>query len=221
MQKRRIHRVKRPLFAVLGLALLLALCACAGSARAASSGAAAVSPGTSPDSTAAAQADTGGKSLVVYFSATGNTEKVAQEIAAQTGADVFKLVPAEPYTAADLDYGNDACRANLEQNDANARPGIAGELPDLSGYDTVYLGFPIWWGTMPRIINTLLDGCDFSGKTVLPFCTSGGSGISTAVEAIRSAEPDAEVKDGLRLSGSAANDCTEAVAAWLKENGVS
>lgn len=209
--------MKRRTFLALGAAL--ALCACTGKTEAVSSliSGAASSSSSVPSEEAASAA--GGKSLVIWFSATGNTAKVAQEILAQTGADSFELVPAEPYTAADLDYNKDDCRANREQNDANARPALAGELPDGSEYDTVYLGFPIWWGTMPRIINTLLDACDFGGKTIWPFCTSGSSGISTAVSAIRNAEPDAEVKDGLRLSGSAAASCAADVANWLGNDG--
>lgn len=87
-------------------------------------------------------------------------------------------------------------------NDPDARPAIAGDAIDLSGYDTVFIGYPIWWGTMPKIINTLLDTYDFAGKVVLPFCTSGGSGIATSVTAIRNAEPDADVRDGLRVTSA-------------------
>ena len=87
-------------------------------------------------------------------------------------------------------------------NDPSVRPAIAGDGIDISSYDTVIIGYPIWWGTMPRIINTFLDTCDLSGKTVLPFCTSGSSGVSKSVSDQRSAEPDADVKDGLRVSGA-------------------
>ena len=156
------------------------------------------------------------KTLVVYFSATGNTKAVAEKIAALTGADVYELLPAEPYTEADLDYNVKDCRANLEMNDSSARPAISGESIDLSGYDTVIVGYPIWWGTMPRIINTFLDAYDLSGKTVLPFCTSGGSGVSRSVSDIRDAEPDADVRDGLRARG--ADD--SGIESWLSENGL-
>lgn len=157
------------------------------------------------------------KTLVVYFSATGNTKSVAEEIARLTGADLYEIVPADPYTAEDLNYNNNDCRANQEMNDASARPAIGSEAIDVSSYDTVFVGYPIWWGTMPRIINTFLDTYDLSGKTVLPFCTSGGSGISQSVSAIRAAEPDADVRDGLRSSG--ADD--SGIEGWIADNEIS
>ena len=152
------------------------------------------------------------KILVAYFSCTGTTKAVAEKIAELTGGDLYEIVPSDPYTAADLNYNNNNCRANREMNDPSARPAIAGDNIDLSAYDTVIIGYPIWWGTMPRIINTFLDTYDLSGKTVLPFCTSGGSGISSSVSAIKSAEPGANVKDGLRASG------TSGLNAWLEKN---
>ena len=130
----------------------------------------------------------------------------------------MELLPEEPYTEDDLNYQDDSCRANQEMNDENARPAISGRIENLSDYDTLYIGFPIWWGTMPRIMNTFFDEYDLSGKTVMPFCTSGGSGIDQAVSAIREAEPDAEVREGLRVGSGSAENCTEAVAAWLEGN---
>lgn len=157
------------------------------------------------------------KTLVVYFSATGNTKAVAEEIVRLTGADLHEIVPADPYTAEDLNYNNNNdCRANQEMNDASARPAIGSEAIDVSSYDTVFVGYPIWWGTMPRIINAFLDTYDLSGKTVLPFCTSGGSGISQSVSAIRAAEPDPDVRDGLRSSG--ADD--SGIEGWIADNGI-
>ena len=155
------------------------------------------------------------KVLVAYFSCTGTTKAVAEKIAELTGGDLYEIVPAVPYTSADLNYNNSNCRANREMNDPSARPAIAGNGIDLSAYDTVILGYPIWWGTMPRIINTFLDAYDLSGKTILPFCTSGGSGVSKSVSDIRSAEPDANVRDGLRASG--ANDRN--LEGWLQNGG--
>ena len=152
------------------------------------------------------------KILVAYFSCTGTTKAVAEKIAELTGGDLYEIVPSDPYTSADLNYNNNNCRANREMNDPSARPAIAGDNIDLSVYDTVILGYPLWWGTMPRIINTFLDTYDLSGKTVLPFCTSGGSGVSKSVSDIRSAEPEANVKDGLRASLSSD------VSAWLEKN---
>ncbi len=160
-----------------------------------------------PDSTT-------GSTLVVYFSCTGNTKAVAEKIADICSADIYEIVPAEPYTSADLNYNDDNCRANREMNDESARPEIGSQPIDLSGYDAVFIGYPIWWGTMPRIINTFLDTYDLSGKTVMPFCTSGSSGISTSVSAIRGAEPNADIRDGLRESG--ADDSK--IETWIADN---
>ena len=140
--------------------------------------------------------------LVVYFSATGNTESLAQTIAEVMGADIYEIVPEEPYTSEDLNYSDDSCRANQEMNDPGARPAIAGSVENMDEYDTILLGYPIWWGTMPRIINTFLDSYDLSGKTIMPFCTSGGTGITTSVSDIRGICTDSEVTDGLRGSAS-------------------
>lgn len=156
------------------------------------------------------------KALVVYFSCTGNTKSVAEKIAQLTGADLYEIVPAELYTAEDLNYNNDSCRANREMNDTSARPAIGSKSIDISAYDTVYIGYPIWWGTMPRIINTFLDTYDLSGKTVMPFCTSGSSGISKSVSDIRAEEPTADVRDGLRASGSSDSSIDE----WISRNGL-
>lgn len=122
----------------------------------------------------------GEKILVAYFSATGNTEAVAQIIASQLEADLFEIVPAQPYADADLNYSDDTCRANQEQNNPAARPEIAAVVDNIEDYDVVLLGFPIWWGQEPRILDTFVESYDWSGKTVAAFCTSGGSGIGTA-----------------------------------------
>lgn len=158
--------------------------------------------------------ETASKALVVYFSCTGNTKAVAERISQLTGADLYEIVPEIPYTDEDLNYNDDSCRANKEMNDASARPAIGSDAVDISDYDTVYIGYPIWWGTMPRIINTFLDTYDLSGKTVMPFCTSGSSGISKSVSDIRAEEPDADVRDGLRASDSSDSSIDE----WLSRN---
>lgn len=166
-------------------------------------------PATEPE-------ETEPKALVVYFSCTGNTKSVAEKIAQITGADLYEIVPAEPYTAEDLNYNNDNCRANREMDDPSARPAIGSNTVEISAYDTVFIGYPIWWGTMPRIINTFLDTYDLSGKTVMPFCTSGSSGISTSVSDLRAEEPSADVRDGLRASGSSDSSIDE----WISQNGL-
>lgn len=146
---------------------------------------------------------------IVYFSATGNTKMVAQYIQEETGGTLFEIEPEEKYTDRDLDYNNDDCRANEEQNDPSARPGIENTI-DLSSYDIVYLGYPIWWGDVPKIILTFLDETDLSGKTVIPFCTSGGSGIETSLDTLKNYNSDIDWIDGERLSTSKAD-----VTDWL------
>jgi len=122
------------------------------------------------------------KSLVVVFSCTGTTKGVAEKIAALTGAELVDLVPAQPYTAEDLNYNDRSTRATVEQNTPDARPEIAEDI-SLDGVTTLYLGYPIWWGQAPRIMSTFVESHDFTGITVVPFCTSGGSGLSANVTA--------------------------------------
>lgn len=156
------------------------------------------------------------KSLVVYFSWSGNTESVAQEIAAQTGADVFKIEPQEPYTD---DYDELLDIAQEEQRNS-ARPAIAGSIENLDSYEVIYLGFPNWWGDMPMILYTFLEEYDLSGKTVAPFVTSGGSGFSNTVSAMKSLEPEADFIDGLSLGSSAAAEPADSVGSWLEDIGL-
>ena len=113
------------------------------------------------------------KTLVAVFSASRVTKRVGEEIARIAGADFYEIVPKEIYTSADLDWMNKRSRSSVEMNDPSARPEIAGDAPDMAAYDTVIVGFPIWWGVAPRIIETFLENNDFSGKTIAPFCTSG------------------------------------------------
>lgn len=146
-------------------------------------------------------------SVVLYFSATGNTERIAEYIQEITNSDIIEILPQEEYTSEDLDYSNDNCRANLEQNDDSARPAIANNI-DISNYDVIYLGFPIWWGDVPKIILTLMDTYDFTGKTVIPFCTSGGSGISQSMNTLGSYE-GINFIDGERFSSGTSRDEVE------------
>ena len=122
--------------------------------------------------------------LVAVFSASGVTRKVGEEIARIAGADFYEIVPEELYTAADLDWMNKKSRSSVEMNDPSARPEIAGSAINMASYDTVIVGFPIWWGIAPRIIETFLESYDFSGKKIIPFCTSGGSGVGRSDTAL-------------------------------------
>ena len=140
-----------------------------------------------------------GSAAVVYFSATGNTASVAERVAQTTGCTLMEIVPQEPYAPADLDYNSD-CRANAEQSDGAARPAIATPAPDATNADVVYLGYPIWWGRAPRIVLTWLESQDLAGKTVVPFCTSGSSGIGGSISEIETAAAGATLEDGMRFS---------------------
>ena len=124
------------------------------------------------------------KVLVAVFSASGATKRVGEEIARIAGADFYEIVPRELYTGADLNWMNKKSRSSVEMNDPSARPEIAGNALDMAEYDTVIIGFPIWWGIAPRIIETFLESYDFSGKTIIPFCTSGGSGVGRSDTAL-------------------------------------
>ena len=139
-------------------------------------------------------------SVVLYFSATGTTKSIAQRIAKESNSEIIEIVPKEKYKSEDLDYNSD-CRANREQNDPKARPEIENTI-DIAKYNTIYLGYPIWWGTNPKIILTLLDTYDFTGKTIIPFCTSGSSDITNSVEELRNYNSKLTIKDGRRFSSS-------------------
>lgn len=151
------------------------------------------------------------KSLVLYFSATNNTEQVAKYISEITSSDILEIIPKDGYTNEDLDYNNNNSRANREQNDKNARPEISNNL-DLENYDVIYLGYPIWWGEEPRIILTLLDNYNLENKTIILFCTSGGSGIELSVSNIRNYNDKLNVLDGKRFSP---NSSKEEVITWI------
>ena len=143
---------------------------------------------------------------------------MAQKIAAETNSDIFEIVPEVPYTSADLNYSNSNCRANKEQNDPTARPAISSKLENIEDYDVVLIGYPIWWGTMPKIINTFLDTYDLLDKTVMPFCTSGSSGIERSVSDIRNICTNSIVTAGFR--GTTSTTGTR-IRAWLDNNNFS
>ena len=152
------------------------------------------------------------KALVAYFSCTGNTGKIAESIAAELDADVWQITPETPYTSADLNYSDSSTRATREQNDASARPAISGAVGNMADYDVIFLGYPIWWGQAPKIMYTFVESYDLSGKTIVPFCTSGSSGIGSSAANLRASAPDAVWLPGNRFSGSASRS---AVADWL------
>ena len=146
------------------------------------------------------------KTLVAYFSASGVTARTAKEIAEAVGGDLYEIRPAQPYTSVDLNWMDKKSRSTLEMNDPACRPAIAEPVEHMEQYDTVFVGFPIWWYVEPRIVDTFLESYDFSGKTVIPFATSGGSGIGKAEESLRAQCPKAGWKKGQLLNRSGARD---------------
>lgn len=159
-------------------------------------------PDPSPDNPTP-EPGTDGRALVVYFSCTNTTKGVAEHIASVTESGMYRIEPEEPYTSADLDYNNSSSRANREQNDPSARPAIAGSLENLSDYDIVFLGYPIWWGKAPKIIFTFLESYDFAGKTIVPFCTSHSSGIGSSDTDLHALAAQATWMQGRRFGGNA------------------
>lgn len=149
------------------------------------------------------------KTAVVYFSATGNTAEVAKLIAEETKADIIEIVPEVAYTAEDLNYNDENCRANKEMNDDTARPEISTDLSAVSEYDVIYIGYPIWWGTAPRIIQTFLENSDVSQATIYTFCTSGGSGIEQSIEDLQNIYSDITIVSGKRFNKATETDVKE------------
>ena len=153
------------------------------------------------------------KTLVAYFSASGVTAKVAAKLAEASGADLFEIVPETPYTRADLNYMNKKSRNSVEMNDPDCRPAIASRVENMEDYDTVFVGFPVWWYREPSIIDTFMEAYDFSGKTVIPFCTSGGSGLGPAGDNMQKLAPGSKVVKGERFP---ARVSSEELAAWAE-----
>ena len=150
--------------------------------------------------------------LVAVFSASGVTKRVGEEIARVAGADFYGIVPKEIYTSADLNWMNKKSRSSVEMNDPSARPEISGTVEDMASYDTVIIGFPIWWGIAPRIIETFLESYDFSGKTIIPFCTSGGSGVGKSDSALhKNVSADVKWAKGVQINRPNENE----IRKWL------
>ena len=153
------------------------------------------------------------KKLVAYFSASGVTAQVAKKLAEAVGADLFEIAPKVPYTKADLDWMDARSRSTVEMKDPGSRPELAAALPDAADYDTVYVGFPIWWYVAPTIVNTFLESIDLSGKTVVPFATSGGSGMGKTNERRAPSCKGAKLLNGKVFKRSVSR---EELAAWAE-----
>ncbi len=156
--------------------------------------------------------------LVAYFSCTGTTARAAQTLAKATGAELFEIKPAVPYTSADLDWNDARSRSSVEMKDPSSRPEIATTVEDMDAYDIVFVGFPVWWYTAPTIINTFLESYDFSGKTVVPFGTSGGTPASSGEKSMRaSCSGDVTWKPAKTLNGRPSAD---ALRKWVADLGL-
>ena len=153
------------------------------------------------------------KKLVAYFSASGVTAAVAEQLAKAAGADIYEIKPETPYTAADLDWTNKSSRSSVEMSNKSFRPAISGTPCDTDQYDVIFLGFPIWWYVAPTIINTFLESYDFSGKTVIPFATSGGSGMGKTDSVLKKCCSDKTIwKQGKKMSS---RESAAAVKSWI------
>ena len=157
------------------------------------------------------------KILVVYFSATKTTEGVAEMIADSLSADIYEIVPEQSYTDADLDYHDDSSRSTIEMNDSTARPAISGSVENMEQYSIVFIGYPIWWGDAPRILSTFMESYDFSGKTIVPFCTSGGSGVGSSASNLEALTEGATWLSGTRLNGGSSY---ETIVDWVNGLGL-
>ena len=222
--------MKRILSIIIAVMLLASLAACGNNAQSESAGTASpaepetaqtetVTEAAAEETTEAATEATTGAALsetaapaahsdvlVAYFSATGTTKGVAEKIASVTGGDLYEILAAEPYTEEDLNYNDSSSRSTSEQNDKNARPEIGSEDLSLEGYTTVYLGFPIWWGEEPRILDTFVEKYSFEGITVIPFCTSGGSGIGRSGPNMEALAGSGTWLEGERFSGGVSEE---------------
>ena len=161
------------------------------------------------------QVQNNGNILIAYFSWSGNTENAAGIIREKTGADIIELNPVEPYSS---NYNEVLDEAQRDMNN-DARPEIATQIDNIDEYDTIFLGYPNWWGDMPMIIYSFLDEYNLSGKTIAPFCTSGGSGLSGTPRTIQNEEPNATVTEGLAVSGSSSRNSQSTVNNWLSQIG--
>ena len=152
------------------------------------------------------------KKLVAYFSASGVTAKVAETLAEAIGADIFEIEPKVPYTEADLNWMDKNARSTIEMNDPASRPEIAVKRDNMKDYDTIFVGFPIWWYVAPTIVNTFLESYDFTGKKIVLFATSGGSGFGNTVKELKPSAPGAEIVEGKLLNRASKQE----IADWVK-----
>ena len=208
----------RKIFSILlALCLIIGVTACAGGDSEETA-----NTDNGSETTAAEQTDeagsndsnSGNATLVVYFSATGNTKGVAEKIASITGVDIYEIKAAEEYTDADLDWNDSDSRTTHEQNDPSVRPEIGSDPVSLEGYTTVYIGYPIWWGEEPRIMDTFVESYDFDGITMIPFCTSGSSGIGRSGKNLADNAGSGNWLEGARFGAGASED---EIRTWIED----
>ena len=203
--------MKKFLAILLTLLLVMGLAACGGSSEEpaeestpeAATEAETETPADEPEEESTEPAE---GTLVVYFSMTGTTRGIAEKIATITGADIYEIKAAQEYTSDDLNYNDSETRATVEQKDPTVRPEIGSDPVSLDGYSRVYIGYPIWWGEEPRIMDTFVESCNFEGKTVIPFCTSGSSSIGNSGKNLAANAGSGNWLDGQRFSGSTTED---------------
>lgn len=175
---------------------------------------------TSPENETPEEADDSGKKiLIAYFSATNNTENIANLLNEILDADLYEIVPETPYTSDDLNYNDSSSRSSQEMNDPDARPAISGSVDNMEQYDVIFLGYPIWWGEAPRIINTFLESYDLSWKTIAPFCTSASSPMGSSATSLQGLTGSATWLDGQRFSGGASSSEVQSWVDSLNLNG--
>ncbi len=224
--------MKRTLSLFLTLVLMLTLVACGSTAGQGGTASDAVPEGNAPTSTtpetspadqpedttpteeqAPEGTDDGGKKiLIAYFSATNNTEGIANHLHDILDADLYEIVPEQPYTSEDLNYNDRSSRSSKEMDDPDARPAISGSIESMEQYDVIFLGYPIWWGEAPRIVNTFLESYDLSGKTIVPFCTSASSPMGSSATILQELTEDVTWLEGQRFSGGAS---VSDVQSWM------
>lgn len=196
--------MKKTISILLATSMLFTLAACKNQTPtdAASNGAMESSNHSTQNANAADPSQTASaKVLVAYFSCTGTTQQLAEYIADSLSADIHEIIPVDPYTSADLNYSNGNSRSTQEMNDPNSRPAISNAVSDMAQYDIVFIGYPIWWGEAPRIVSTFMENYDFSGKTIVPFCTSGGSGMGSSGTNLERLTEGANWLSGRRFGG--------------------
>ena len=201
--------MRKILSILLTLCLIIGLTACSGGNSEEAADTDNGSEATAAEQTTEAEpndSSTGNATLVVYFSATGNTRGVAEKIASITGADIYEIKAAQEYTDADLDWHDSDSRTTHEQNDPSARPEIGSDPVSLDGYTTIYIGYPIWWGEEPRIMDTFVESYDFNGITMIPFCTSSSSGIGRSGQNLADNAGSGNWLEGARFGGGASED---------------